>query len=64
MIPMPMATLISGYTIFKDDSALVLTKREIKIPSTSVYKDMMIIMIVVGSANRSREPKVKFFDKD
>ena len=43
--------------MFVAESASVPTNRETKMPSTMVYIDMKIIMITVGSANRSRDPK-------
>ena len=47
-----------------DERALVLTNRDTKTPSTMVYRDITTIMIVVGSANSSRDPKVNFFDNE
>ena len=60
----PSTMLTTGYTILTDDRALVLMNRETKTPSTMVYSDMTIIIMVVGSANISSDPKVNFLDSE
>ena len=47
--------------MFTDESALVPTRRDTKIPSTIVYRDMNTIMTIVGSAKRSKEKNRKSF---
>jgi hypothetical protein len=46
-----IATLTTGYIILVDDNALLPIKREINIPSTIVYNDINIIIIIDGAAN-------------
>lgn len=47
--------------MFTDESALVPTSRDTKMPSTIVYRDMNTIMTIVGSAKRSKEKNRKSF---
>ena len=60
----PSTILMMGYTILMEDRALVLTYLETNTPSTMVYRDMTTIMMVVGMANISKDPKVNFFDNE
>lgn len=46
--------------MFKEDRALLPTKREIKIPSIIVYNDINIIIMMEGAANFKREVGVKW----
>ena len=55
MVEMAIATLITGYTIFSDDRALLPRNRETNMPSTMVYIDSSIIIAMFGSANRSSD---------
>ena len=59
MVPMAIAILIAGYTMLSEDSALLPTKRETKIPSTIVYSDIKIIMMIDGAANFNNDNVVK-----
>ena len=61
MTPTAIIRLITGNTIFAEDSALLPTNREINIPSTIVYKEVKTIIIIVGSANLSSEKKTEVF---
>lgn len=46
--------------MFKEDRALLPTKREIKIPSIIVYNDINIIIMWKVQANFKREAGVKW----
>ena len=58
MVATAMATLMTGKTILMEDSALLPTKRETKIPSTIVYSDINIIIMIDGAANFNRDQGV------
>ena len=55
MVPMAMASVMTGKTMLRDDRALLPTNREIKIPSTMVYSDMNVIMMMDGAANFNKD---------
>ena len=59
MVPMAMASVMMGKTMLRDDRALLPTNREIKIPSTMVYSDMNVIMMMDGAANFNKDHGVK-----
>ena len=61
MMPTAKTILITGYTILAADRALVPNNLEIKMPSTMEYKDIKIIITIVGKAKRSREKNLKSF---
>ena len=59
MVPMAMASVMTGKTMLRDDRALLPANREIKIPSTMVYSDMNVIMMMDGAANFNKDHGVK-----
>jgi hypothetical protein len=63
IVPSAMTTLNIGYIIFTAEKASVPIKRDTNIPSTTVYNDINIIIIMDGKVNRNSEPKEMGFPK-
>jgi len=57
--PTEANTITTGQMMFTAASAVLPMKFDTKMPSTTVYSDVNIIIAMVGSVNRRRSPMLK-----